>query len=123
MIEHELLVEDKILIVSPTDALEEKDFTTLSQLVDPFIEKFGHLSGLMIYTESFPGWDSFAALISHLKFVKGHQKNITRVAAVTDSGFLKIMPSIADHFTQAEIKHFDYKEKDSALIWLKSVPA
>lgn len=123
MIEHELLVEDKILIVSPTNALQKSDFATLSQLVDPFIEKFGQLSGLMIYTESFPGWDSFATLISHLIFVKDHQKKITRVAAVTDSGILKIMPSIADHFTQAEIKHFDYKEKDSALTWLRNNPA
>jgi len=119
MIEHELLVEDKILIIRPTDALEESDFTTLGQLVDPFIEKYGQLDGLMIFTKTFPGWDSFGSLISHLKFVKDHQRKITRVAAVTDSGFLKIMPSIADHFTQAEIKHFAYADKDDALAWLK----
>ncbi|WP_458774674.1 SpoIIAA family protein [Desulforhopalus sp. 52FAK] len=112
-------MEDKILIVRPTEALEEDDFRTLAQLVDPFIVKYGLLDGLMIYTESFPGWDSFGALISHLKFVKDHQKKITRVAAVTDSGFLKIMPSIADHFTHAEIKHFSYNDKDDALDWLR----
>lgn len=119
MIKHELLVEDKILIVTPTDALEKSDFTALTQLVDPFIESHGQLSGLMIYVESFPGWDSFGALISHLQFVKEHQKKISRVAAVTDSGFLKIMPSIADHFTQAEIKHFSYSAKEEGLLWLR----
>ena len=120
MIEHELLVNDKILIVTPTDVLEKGDFVTLSQLVDPFIESYGNLTGLMIFSESFPGWNSFGALISHLQFVKNHHKKIARVAAVTDGGFLSIMPSIADHFTQAEIKHFPYDEKDNALEWLRT---
>lgn len=119
MIEHELLVDDKILIVRPTDALEKADFTKLSQLVDPFIQSHGQLHGLMIYVESFPGWDSFAALIGHLQFVRDHHRKIGRVAAVTDSGFLKIMPTIADHFTQAEIKLFSYGLKEEALQWLK----
>jgi hypothetical protein len=121
MIEHELLIDKKILIVTPTGALEKGDFLTLAQLVDPLIESYGNLQGLMIFTESFPGWDSFGALISHLQFVRDHQKKIARVAAVTDGGFLSIMPSITDHFTQAEIRHFPYDEKDKALSWLEAV--
>jgi hypothetical protein len=47
----------------------------------------------MIRTESFPGWESFGALVSHLKFVADHHRQIERIAAVTDSGFLKIVRS------------------------------
>ncbi|MFZ4702667.1 MAG: STAS/SEC14 domain-containing protein [Candidatus Methylumidiphilus sp.] len=62
---------------------------------------------------SFPGWSDFAALLSHLKFVKNHQQHIAKVAAVTDSGFLSIMPSIASHFVHAQVRHFDYGDKQT----------
>ena len=119
MIEHKLLENEKILIVTPKGALEKSDFEKLSAIVDPYLEKEGQLNGLMIQTESFPGWDSFAALISHFQFVKHHQKKISRVAAVTDSSFLSVMPVIADHFVDAELKHFNYDEKERAMEWLK----
>jgi hypothetical protein len=45
----------------------------------------------MIHTESFPGWESFGAFVSHLKFVGDHHRQIERIAAVTNSGFLRIM--------------------------------
>lgn len=122
MIEHTLLKEKKVLIVKPISALEEDDFTKLSEVITPYLAKEGQLNGLMIEAESFPGWDNFSALISHLKFVKNHQKKISRVAAVTDSGFLSIMPSITNHFVNAEIKHFNYDEKENALKWLEKVP-
>jgi hypothetical protein len=42
------------------------------------------------------------------------------VAAVSDSGFLRIIPSVASHFVKAEIKHFNHDDKDRALEWLVS---
>ncbi|MDH5588321.1 MAG: STAS/SEC14 domain-containing protein [Nitrospirota bacterium] len=53
-----------------------------------------------------------------MRFVKNHNQKIKKVAAVTDSGFLSIMPHIANHFVDAEVKHFDYGDKDRALDWL-----
>ena len=41
-----------------------------------------------------------------------------RVAAVTDSGFLSVLPRFAAHFVRAEIKHFPYSDKQQALDWL-----
>ncbi len=118
MLDHELLLEQGILIVTPRGPLEETDFQALSDVVDPYIESKGKLNGLMIYTESFPGWNDFSGLVSHMKFVKDHQKFISKVAAVTDSGILSIMPGIADHFVKAEIRHFDFDDKDDAMEWL-----
>ena len=74
----------------------------------------------MIHAKSFPGWDSFGALVSHLKFVADHHRQIKRIAAVTDSGFLKIVPRIATHFVQADIRHFDFHDKERALVWLET---
>lgn len=38
-----------------------------------------------------------------------------RVAAVTGSGFLTILPKIADYFVSADVRHFDYEERGKAL--------
>jgi len=63
----------------------KKDFKSAAKIIGPWIEKNRGLNGLIIHVEHFPGWDSFSALSSHLKFVKEHHKNISRVAFSTDS--------------------------------------
>ena len=118
MITHELHRDRGILIVTPQGPLTSSDFEKLAGEVDPFIEEQGELAGLMIYVESFPGWEDFAGLVAHLKFVKEHQKKIRKVAAVTDGKFVSVAPRIAQHFVSAEIKHFDYVQRDAALEWL-----
>lgn len=119
MISHELLRDEGVLIISPVGRLESADFKMLAQEVDPYIQEKGKLAGLMIFTESFPGWDDVGALLSHLKFVKDHHKHIKKVAAVTDSTFLSVMPRVVDHFVSAEVKHFDYRDREAALEWLR----
>lgn len=118
MLKHELLSDKGILIVTPEGPLEQSDFEAIARVADPYIESNGALNGLMIYTESFPGWNDFSGLVSHIRFVKDHQKAIKKVAAVTDSGFLSILPGIADHFVKAEIRHFEYDDRDDAMEWL-----
>lgn len=119
MLNSELLKEDGILIVSPQEALQSSDFEQLAESIDPYIEDNSSLNGLMIYTESFPGRDNFAGLVSHIKFVKNHHKYIKKIAAVTDTDIAKVFPKIASHFVDAEIKHFDFTDKDEAMAWLK----
>ncbi len=120
MLNYELNRTEGLLIVKPSGPLEATDFEKLVQEVDPYIEENGKLNGLMVYAESFPGWDNFAAFLSHIKFVKNHHQKIKKIAAVTSSGFLSIMPQVANHFVQAEVRHFDYDDKDTALNWLKA---
>ena len=120
MLNYELNRTEGILILKPMGPLESTDFEKLAREVDPYIIENGTLNGLMIYIKSFPGWDNFAAFLSHMKFVKNHHQKIKKIAAVTGSGFLSIMPQVANHFMQAEIRHFDYDNKDAALNWLKS---
>ena len=120
MIHSELLRDQGILIFTPEGPLQQADFEALANLVDPYIESEGELHGLLIQVEAFPGWADFASLLSHLKFVKDHHQHVAKVAAVTDSGFLSIMPSIVSHFVHAQVRHFDYCDKQNALAWLQS---
>jgi hypothetical protein len=63
MIHFELLRDRGILI--PDGPLEEADFERLAKEVGPFIASKGNFTGVMIYKKSFPGWESFGALVSH----------------------------------------------------------
>ena len=120
MIAYEWLWEDAILVISPQGALESADFDKITQEVDEHLQARGELAGLLIQAESFPGWEDFEALLTHLRFVRGHHKKIKKVAIVTDSGFLTFVPRVADHFVHAEVKHFNYGEKPAALAWLRT---
>jgi hypothetical protein len=120
MIKHELKSAEGILIVSPEGRLEASDFESLAQEIDPYLEAQGHLTGLMIVSEAFPRWSDFGALVSHLKFVRAHHEKIKKVAAVTDSKFVAVMPRVVDHFISAEVKHFDFADSEAALEWLRN---
>ena len=65
-----------IAVLEPQGELTQEDFVAASDKIDPYIEKHGELNGLLISTESFPGWNSFGALISHLRFIKDHHQDI-----------------------------------------------
>jgi len=112
--------ENLIVSIEPTGSLDVKDFQAAASTIDPFIEKCGQLNGLIIHTESFPGWDSFSALVNHLKFVKNHHALIKRIAFVTDSVVGTLAESMVAHFVDAQIKHFSYTEFDQAKQWIIS---
>ena len=109
-----------IVTVTPSTPLNENDFSLLTGELDPYIEKEGKLNGLIIQIESFPGWEYFAGLLSHLKFVHEHHKKIKKVAAVTDGKIVSIMPRIVDHFVNAKVKYFPYESLDEAISWVQS---
>jgi hypothetical protein len=120
MIKFELLKDAGVLIVEPKTAIAPDDFREISREVDPYIREKGKLTGLLVEAESFPGWESFGALLQHLKFVHDHHRKIDRVAAVTDSAFLKIAPKLAEHFAHPEIRVFASSERAKALAWLQA---
>jgi hypothetical protein len=119
MLAHELLRDEGILIVSPEGPLTSADFAAVAGHVDPYIEENGTLTGLVIQARSFPGWDDFGALVSHLKFIRDHHKKIQKVAALTDAHFLSILPRIVDHFVGAEVRHFPYSDEEAAFTWIR----
>lgn len=118
MIHYELMQSEGILIVSPEAPLKTDDFQKLSEELDPYIEARGKLHGLLIDANTFPGWEDFTDLITHLNFVEHHHKKIKKIAVLSDDSFLSAAPTFADHFDQAEIKHFPHSEREDAIHWL-----
>jgi hypothetical protein len=116
----ELLRDRRILLVTADGPLEKEDFERLANEVDPIIVAGGKLAGLLVQAKSFLGWENLDGFISHIKFIAGHHRQIERVAVVTDSSFLKVMPRITGYFVHPEIRQFDINEKEQALEWLGS---
>lgn len=107
-----------IALLEPDGPLTEDDFKSATKVIDPWIEKNKELRGLIIHTPTFPGWESFAALSSHLIFVKEHHKKISRVALATNSKVGGFAEKIANHFVKAEIKLFSYQDLEKAKLWI-----
>jgi hypothetical protein len=122
MIEPELFRDEGVLTLFPKGALTAADFAEVAALVDPYIESNGRLRGIMIRAAQFPGWDSFAALVSHVRFVQAHEKKVARVAVCTDSPLLGLAPALADKFVSAEVRAFPFTSHDEAFAWLAAAP-
>lgn len=109
-----------IAVLEPVGELSVGDFNAAAELIDPYVDANKKLKGVVIHAEGFPGWDSFAALIEHLSFVKEHHRKIRRVAFVTDSALGEFGEKVAGHFVSAEVKHFSYSGFDNAKSWAAS---
>ena len=110
--------ENAIVVVRPESALGKNDFVELGKLVDPLIEADGDLAGLIIDAPSFPGWDSFGALVTHLRFVHDHHRHVKKIAAVTDSRLGDFAEHLAAHFVSAEIRKFPAGDVVQAQRWI-----
>jgi hypothetical protein len=118
MIEHTLDAAHSILYLRPRAALDKNDFVLLAKAVDPYIEKTGDLAGLIIEAPTFPGWDSFGAMVAHFRFVRDHHRHVKKVALVTDSALGNVAEHLASHFVSAEIRHFPSIELEAAKQWI-----
>jgi hypothetical protein len=107
-----------IVILQPHGTLKKEDFDKAVKVIDPFIEEYGKLNGIIIYTELFPGWEDYAALSRHMVFIKNHHKKIKKLAFVTDSMIGNFGELISSHFVSAEIKSFDFNQIEDAKTWI-----
>ncbi len=119
MLNHELRHDEGILVLTPESPLEAADFTVLASQLDTYLEQNKMLHGLLIRAKSFPGWKDFSALIAHVKFLKDHIAKIEKVAVVADGTLASVVPGLADHFVHADVRHFDFKDEETALAWLR----
>lgn len=107
----------RVVRVRPSGRLSKEDFIRLADEIDPLIEQWGALNGLVIESRDFPGWESVGALIRHLRFVSEHHRRIRRIAVVTDSRLGAIAGHLASHVVAAKIKQFESDDLDVALSW------
>jgi len=114
-----VMSDEGIILVEPSGPLGQADFGKLAEEIDMFPGDLRRLTGLIIHTKAFPGWDDFGAFLRHMKFVKEHHTSIRRVAIVTDSKMGTLAPAVANPFVSAKIEHFAYDDLDQAKEWIR----
>ncbi len=119
MLNYEFEKQSGILYVTPNGRLAKEDFERIVREIDPYIEKQGKLNGVLLTASSFPYWKDFESMIAHFKFIKDHQKNLKKIAVVSDDTLLGLLPKLASHFVNAEVHHFKSIDREKALIWIK----
>lgn len=117
MLEHNLDSRG-ILHLHPKGALQKEDFAQLGRTVDPYIEKQGDLTGIILDVAKFPGWDSLGAMAAHIRFVRDHHKRVKKIAVVTDAKLGDMAEKFASHFVAATIKHFPAGQTQAAEQWI-----
>lgn len=120
MVSYELIRDKGILVIMPEGPLRSDDFEALGRAVDDYIVSEGALNGVMISAKRFPGWEDLSGFLSHLRFVKENNRDIDKVAAVTDSAIMSVMPRVVDYFVAADVRHFAYGDREAAMQWLTS---
>jgi putative intracellular protease/amidase len=119
MLDYTIIEPEGILRVEPSGALTQEDFTGLTGFADTYLARHDDFAGLLIESQSFPGWDSFAGFASHLRFMRDHERRIERIALVTDSAIAHVVEVLAKPFVAAQIRHFPFGQSDEALLWIK----
>jgi len=107
-----------IATLTPDGELTSEDFEAAAKIIDPYIDEYELLNGIIIYTKDFPSWDSFTAMLKHFKFVRDHHNKVTHVALVTDSKLGALGEHLATHFVAAKIKHFAFNDPLHAQDWI-----
>lgn len=120
---HSLDEATGVLTVKVFSPLSSEDFEVMGHVVDSYIERKGTLKGIVICAEKFPGWENFGSFLRHFEFIKGHHKLVERVALVADGELSRRLPSMADHFIEAQLKHFDRESLSEAQAWAKGESA
>ncbi|MUL47135.1 STAS/SEC14 domain-containing protein [Mycobacterium sp. CBMA293] len=121
MIDQQWDAANSILTVRPESPLDTSDFAALAKTVDPQIEQGDDLAGLIIDAPHFPGWDSFGAMVSHVRFVHDHHKHVKKIAVVTDSPVAGVAQHLVSHFVAAQIRQFPGGQIEQARDWITAV--
>jgi hypothetical protein len=120
MLDYSIMKPEGILVLEPHTPLSKEDFGGLSAAVDSYLSDHDELHGVFIQARRFPGWENFGGFTAHMHFIRDHHKKIKRLAIVTDSLISGLAESLGKHFTSAEVRHFDFDDRDAALNWLKT---
>jgi hypothetical protein len=107
---------ERVLVAEVTAPLRAQVFQALAATADAWLETHEALSGIVVHSRGFPGWENVAGMLGHFRFVRDHHRTIRRVALAADGAVAELAPRLAEHFIRAEITRFGYDELDEAVV-------
>lgn len=118
MLETTIDEANNMIVVTPKDALSEADFEALGGTLDSYVNEHDRAPGLVIAAQGLPHWKNMSALMAHMKVVRDHEHVIPKVALVSDSALLSVMPTLVDVFVDAKVRHFAENDLEKAKSWV-----
>ena len=117
MLDTEIDEKNNLFVVTPKGTVSEADFEALGTSLNDYINRTDKAPGVVLNAAGVPQWENAQALFAHLKLVRIHHKVIEKVALVSDSKLLSIMPTLVDLFLDAKIRHFQSGDLERAREW------
>lgn len=117
MLKTEIDDKNNLFVVTPEGTVSEADFEGLGDAVNDYINRNDKAPGIVLDAAGLPHWKNAAALFAHMKLVRDHHKLISKVALVSDSTTLSIMPVLVDLFLDAKVRHFPQADLEKAKSW------
>lgn len=111
-----------VVVLEPVadKALGGDDFEAVGKTIGDYLQTHDRLRGILIHSRRFPGWQSVGALFAHLKFVNRLHDKIDKIALATNSPMGTFADHVLDPLMLANIRKFDFDERDEAMSWLQS---
>ncbi len=111
------------LLVTPDGRLTKAEVAHLGEQIETYVNEHDATPALVIHAVRFLGWEDFGALVKHIRVVHDHHKLISKVAIVSDSTSLTLLPHLADHFVAAQLRHFGERRLEEARVWVSDPAA
>ncbi len=108
-----------ILEVEPKGSLSVNDFNALAAEIDAMDSRDETLSGILIRSETFPGYEHLTDISAHARFINEYGNRVPKVAVCSESAVAAFLSFIGQVFTHADVKRFHYDEKEQALAYLE----
>ena len=107
-----------VLLLDVKNPFTQEDFEIISNIIDPYFETRGELSGVIINSKKFPYWSSAQNRSEYLNFASNNHHKFKKAALNMGGFFTKIVARIARGRVHPEIKIFKYNQISEAQDWI-----
>lgn len=108
----------KTAMITVSGKITKEDYDSAIAPIEAFIGKHGTINFIEVI-ESFSGFDP-SIILPGLKFDFAHVKHISRVAVVSDIGWISPLAKAAGYFMATKLRRFDLAALDEAKEWVRS---
>lgn len=117
----QLLEESKgdLVAIRVSGHVDKDDYAVMLPVLEEKIKQHNKIS---VYAE-LQDVEAYTleALWEDVKFDIRHASDFKKAAIVGDEKWLDLLTTMASPFTSAQVKYFDFRERDKAMEWVKSV--
>jgi len=107
-----------VLLLDIKNPLNDDDFATISEIIDPYFAANGELGGIIINSKKFPYWDGARNRRQYVDFAGNNHRKFKKAALCMGGFFVKFLVKIARGRVHPEVQMFKFKKIEAAQSWI-----